>query len=471
MTLPIMGMIMFPLCLLLWSRPDRLLQLILIGGIFPAAAALILGGLCIQPSLVPGLAFLSYVSLQKMLGARYPGQKEVMYLSAPMIFNGAWAVFGSLVMPRLFHNEVLVWPQKADAAGVQVLLAPSFGNISQDGYLVVNIILMIFGAQYLTRPLIDMRKFYGAFVLAGWLVVFIAFWQFASRMAGVPFPKEFFYSNTAWTVLDGQMAGPVPRINGSFTEPSACATYLAGVMFSCIWLTIKGYTFPTIKPLIIASTLGLCLTTSTTGFVTVAIGMILLPFMVVATGAGRLLGRLAQFAMIGAVVVGVSGLMVVTFAPQVVAGVQRVSEGTASKKDSASYKERTQADTDAMAACMGTYGLGTGWGSNRSSSLVPGLLASVGIIGCVALLMFDIRLMLAAKAALNAAPGGDYSLVIEGFIAAILGRLIAALTSAPTIGMPDFYVMIAITIAAIARVRMMTRQPMAKVASSIALAT
>ncbi|MFT8718009.1 hypothetical protein [Acetobacter sp.] len=458
MSLPIMGMILFPLCLLFWMNPERQIQLVLIGGIFPAAAALILGGICVQPSLVPGLAFLSYVALQKILGARYPGQKEVMYLSGPMIFNGVWAVFGSLVMPRLFHNQVLVWPQKADAAGTQVLLAPSFGNISQDGYLVINIILMVLAAQYLTRNQIDMKKFYGAFVVAGWMVVFICFWQFAARTAHLPFPKEFFYSNTGWAVLDGQMAGPVPRINGSFTEPAACATYLTGVIFSSVWLTLKGYKFRTIKPLIIAATLSLCITTSTTGFAALAIGMILLPFMVVATGAARLLGRLGQFAMIGAVVLGMSTLIVVTFAPQVVAGVQKVSADTASKKDTASYKERTQADTDAITACMETYGLGTGWGSNRSSSLVPGLLASVGIIGCIALLIFDVRLMLTAKTALTVAPGSDYCLVIEGFIAAILGRLIAALTSAPTIGMPDFYVMIAITIAAIARVRMMARQ-------------
>ncbi|GBR08182.1 hypothetical protein [Acetobacter oeni] len=457
MSLPLMGIILFPLCLIFWMKPARLLEILLIAGIFPAASALTLGGLAVQPSLVPGLAFLSYFFLQKLLGAKYPGETDVMRLCMPMIFATAWALFGSIAMPRLFHNQVLVWPQKQDAVGAQTLLAPSFGNITQDIYLFLNVLLMVCAAQYLTRYQVRLSRLYYAYLIAGWMVVFLCVWQFASRTAGVPFPKTFLYSNTGWAVLDSQVAGPVPRINASFSEPAACATYLVGVLFSTVWVTLKGYRVPRMKPLIAASALSICLTTSTTGFATVAAGALLLPIMVIVTGASRLLGRLGQLGMIAAVLLGIGGLVVATFVPKVVTAAQNVAAGTAEKKDSASYKERSQADADSLTEFFQTYGLGVGWGSNRSSSLIPGLLATVGIIGVAGLMMFDWRVVRAAGQAMQMAPGSADCLVIEGMLAAVLGRLIAAIMSAPTIGMPDFYVMIGTVIAAITRIRLAAR--------------
>ncbi|NHN87577.1 hypothetical protein [Acetobacter conturbans] len=456
--LPLMGVILLPLSIFFWGKPERLLQMVIVAGIFPAAAVLSLGGICLQPTLAPGLSFLSYIMLQKILGARYPAQQDVRTLCSAMVFNGVWAVFASQAMPRIFHNKVLVWPQKVDAAGTQSLLAPSFGNITQDAYLIVNVILMVFAAQYVTRSQIKIASFFNAFMLTCWLLVGICVWQFLARTIHVPpFPRELFYSNTGWAVLDGQTAGPLPRINASFTEPSACASYLCGVVFTCLWLTLKGYKVKGMRPLIWASTLALCLTTSTTGFASVAIGLMLLPFLVVVTGSARLLGRIGQLAMIGGVILGMMMVTVVTFVPSVVTAAQTVAESTADKKQSASYKERSQADADAMTVFRETYGLGAGWGSNRSSSLAAGLLASVGVIGVIALLVFDWKLVMAAGAALRAQPHSDESLVIEGFLASIFGRVVAAMLSAPTIGMPDFYVMIGIVIGAIARVRLAQR--------------
>lgn len=457
MTVPLMGAILFPLCFLLWARPDRMLGLLLVAGIFPAASALTLGSVCLQPSLVPGLAFISYVVLQKLLGARYPGQDSASRLCGPMMLATAWALVGSIVMPRLFRNQVHVWPQKQDLVGGQVLLTPTFGNISQDTYLLLNVLLMVLAAQYLTRWQVKLSRLYYAYLAAGWLVVVLCVWQFGSRVGGLPFPKTFFYSNTGWAVLDNQMAGPVPRINATFSEPSACASYLAGILFSTVWVTLKGYKVRFSRLLIAASALGMCLTTSTTGFAAVAVGALLMPIMVVATGAARLLGRIGQLAMICAVLLGVGGLAVATFSPHTVESAQMIASSTAEKKNSVSYQERSQADADSLTAFAETYGLGVGWGSNRSSSLIPGLLATVGAVGVICLAVFDWRLMKSAAWALRAAPGSPETMVVEGVMAALAGRLTAACISGPTIGLPDFYVLIAVAIAAIVRVQMLNR--------------
>ena len=114
----------------------------------------------------------------------------------------------------------------------------------------------------------------------------------AHRLGGVPYPETFFYSNPGWSVLKTQTAGPMPRINASFSEPAACATFLSEVLFSSVWIVLQGYRVAQAKWLIPASALALACTTSTTGFITVAAGLCLLPLAALASGANRLLGNI-----------------------------------------------------------------------------------------------------------------------------------------------------------------------------------
>ncbi|MFT9016019.1 MAG: hypothetical protein ABF990_09825 [Acetobacter sp.] len=452
MTVPIVGMILFPLCLLLWTHPFRILQVLMLAGILPAAAALVLGGLGVQPTMVPAMAFMSYVALQWAMGVRYPGDRAVMALCFPFLLVVTWALLGSIVMPRLFMNEVMVWPQKGDSVGGRVLLAPSFGNISQDIYLIVNASFLVIAARFLTRSDVHIDRLYRTFLLGGWCVVVICLWQLAHRLAGVPYPDTFFYSNPGWSVLKTQTAGPMPRINASFSEPAACATFLSEVLFSSVWIVLNGYRTMQAKWLIPASALALACTTSTTGFITVAAGLCLLPLAALASGANRLLGNIMRLLMGGAVVLGFGVLVVVTLAPQVVPAVQFVYESTADKKQSQSYQDRSQVDRDSLALVAQTYGLGVGWGSNRASSLLPGILSNTGLVGGFGLMIFNMTLLRAAVRARRAVPPGPERMVIEGVLPALIGGLIAACLSSPTLEYLDFYLLIALLVAAVARI-------------------
>lgn len=60
---------------------------------------------------------MSFVLLQWVLGVRYPGDRPVMALCFPFIMVVTWTLLASFIMPRLFMNEVMVWPQKTDAWG------------------------------------------------------------------------------------------------------------------------------------------------------------------------------------------------------------------------------------------------------------------------------------------------------------------------------------------------------------------
>lgn len=468
MTVPIVGMILFPLCLLLWTRPVAMLHILLFAGVLPAAAALVIGGLGVQPAMLPALAFISFVLLQWIMGVRYPGDRTVMALCFPFILVVIWTVIGSLIMPRLFMNQVMVWPQKGDTVGGRVLLSPNFGNISQDIYLIINTALMVIAARFLTRTDVSIEKLYRSFLLSGWCVVIICAWQFAHRVAGLPYPDIFFYSNPGWAVLNTQMAGPVPRINASFSEPAACATFLCQILFSCVWIVLQGYSVAWAKWLIPASTLALASTTSTTGFATMAVGVCLLPVAIMLTGVTQLMGNMMRLAIGGAAVVGCGVLVLVTVAPQIVPAAQLVYQSTTEKQQSQSYQDRSQADRDSMALVGETYGLGVGWGSNRASSLIPSLLSTIGIIGGIGLLIFDGMLLRAAMRARRSVPPGPDRLVIDGTLSALTGGIIAACISSPTLGLLDFYLLIAMLVSAIARVALQQREAGVRINSPVA---
>ncbi|WP_367159733.1 hypothetical protein ABUE34_11695 [Kozakia baliensis] len=455
MGVTLLGAFLIPLCLLWWNRPERLIELTLIVGIFQAAAVATIGGLGLQPPIGPSLAFLSFVALQFLLGARYPGSALALRICLPFILVGVWTVVGSLLLPRLFEDAVLVWPQKGDSVGGRILLAPSSGNFTQDGYLVLNQIMLVFAACYFTKTNLKVDRFYKAYLLGGWIVCIVCFWQMAHRTAGVPFPDIFFYSNPSWAILDTQMAGPVPRINATFTEPAACASYLTGTIFSTIWIIIRGHRLRMASWLVPVSIMALCITTSTTGYAALVVGAPMLMLYAISTGSAPLIRRLSALSLIGVCFAGGGWLAASALAPQALSAASSVMSDTSKKQQSASYQERSQADADSLEVAAQTWGLGAGWGSNRASSLIPALLATIGVFGLIGLIFADWKILHAGLMACRRA-GTEYkaeALAIDGMIGGLIGRVTAACISGPTLGTLDFYTMIALIAASVARVK------------------
>ncbi|WP_415571742.1 hypothetical protein [Gluconobacter sp.] len=309
---------------------------------------------------------------------------------------------------------------------------------------------------FLTRREADPRRLYNAYLLGAALACGIGFWEMAHRLVGsIPFPKELFYSNPGWAVLDGQMSGPVPRINATFTEPSSCATFLTGTLYSTVWSTLRGYGNWATRLMIFMSTLCLLMTTSTTGYVAMLAGLVLLIVYAVLSRERRLFRRLMMFIAGGIVCMGVTTLALTAFAPDVVKAASVVMLETQDKKQSASYEERTQKDADSYQLAFDTYGLGTGWGSDRSSSLLPGFLATIGVVGVLILVIWNGSLFLKIYRTIKAA-AGERSLdawMIEATFTALLGRTVATLISGPVLGTMDFYVMLAMLVSSLIRLQ------------------
>jgi hypothetical protein len=458
MQITVLGLVLIPLSLLWVSNPVRLLQLSLFASIFAAAAALIFGGFGLQPGMVPGLLFIAYIFLQYAMGMRYPGEGAAIRAAFPLLLLLFYALMSAWLLPRIFAGSVFVEPQKWDPLGFDPLtpLQPSFGNVTQALYLMINIIFMVAVAIFLTRAAIPYESIIASYLLGGYVVVGLTFWQLGNRAAGIPFPDELLQSNPGWAIVT-QVIGTVPRLQGPFSEPAALAGYMAGVALCCLWLSVRGYRI--MRPnlllgLAIATTL---LSTSTTGILTIVVG---LPFTLALASVGGVPGALGRIGKTVGLLM-LSGLLVVVpilvLKPSLIDSVSTVVESTLSKGESDSYKDRSASDAHAIATLGPTFGLGVGWGSARSSSLIPGILANGGIFGAVMVLWFVIRVMRLSARARRASPGHPGQILVNGFTAALCCQIATALLSAPMISGMDFYLQLGCVLGVLVRMSLEPR--------------
>lgn len=450
----LIGLILLPICLCSWHRPLWLLRIALIASVFDAAASMIIGGFGVPVAMVPGLMFLAYVIVQYMLGMRYPGERLVAWTLTPLFLLLGYGLVGAVLLPDFFEGQVLVWPQRVSALNIgrPEPLRPDGSGRNQCIYLALNVLITCIGALLLSRRSIPYRAILGTYLASGYLVVFLCVWQFASRIAGVPYPSDFLYSNPFYALLIDSI-GSIPRINGPFTESAALATYLSGIVFSCMWLCVRGHDVLAPRLLFAISVGTTYLSTSTTGIITVTLGVPLVLLLVLKGGSQE--GKRRIWSTIGLLVAG--GLVLIgpllLLLPSLLTAFDTVLQGTLSKSSSGSYAARTGADLDAITAFMETSGLGVGWGSFRSSSLLPGLLANGGAIGLglIVWLVFRLR-RLSQLGNGQATTSHPARIAVDGFSAAMCGQLGAALLSAPMVTSMSFFIQLACFIGAAIRI-------------------
>lgn len=453
MHITVLGMLLLPLSLFWIARPVRLLQLAFIASIFEAGAALLIGGsFGLPPAMVPGLLFIASIVLQYALGMRYPAEAPVLRAMTPLLALLGYALISEMVLPDAFAGKIMVWPQRPDLLQPSLVpLAFGSGNITQPLYLVMNVMVAIATALFMTRRSIPYRSLMSGYLLGGYIAVGLAFWQFAARVTGIPFIDDILYSNTGWAIVE-QNLGSVPRIQGPFSEPAGLAFYLSGLCFCCLWLSAQGHRMMRINLLLPLAILAMLLSTSTTGILTLAVG---LPATLLLAGFrteinARLLRNTVMLMLCGIVVLG----PVFVLKPALMTSVSEVVTATLTKGDSDSYSERTGVDAAALASIAPTYGLGVGWGSFRTSSLIPGLLANAGLFGLAMVLWLFMRVAKLAARAKAGVSGHPARCIIDGFSAALCGQLAAALLSAPTIGSLGFFLQLGCVVGGAARMSM-----------------
>jgi hypothetical protein len=457
MQITLLGLMLVPLSLFWANRPVRLLQLALIASVFEAAAALILGGsFGLQPAMVPGLLFIAYMVTQYALGMRYPGERAAIQAMFPLLALLAYGVLSAWLLPSAFEGRIMVWPQRPDLlAGGMVPLQFNSGNITQPLYLGLDVIFTLCVAVFLTRREIVYQSIIAAYLLGGYVVVGLVLWQFASRIAGVPFPDDLLHSNPGWAIVQ-QSVGSVPRIQGPFSEPSALGGYMSGIAFCTLWLTIRGYRVMRPQLLFALSLASTLLSTSTTGIATLVFGIPVILALASVGGDRQAIGRIGKTVGSLVLVAAIAITPALILRPSLMTSVGVVVTATLNKGDSDSFNDRSAADAGALDAVSQTYGLGVGWGSYRSSSLIPGILANSGVFGLVMVLWQVWRVVRLGSRARRASPGHDGQILVDGFSAALCTQLGSALISAPTIASMAFFLQLGCVIGVLAR---MTIEP------------
>ena len=452
MQITLLGFVLVPLSLLWALRPIRLLQLTLFASIFAAAAALIFGGFGLQPGMAPGLLFIAYVVVQYALGMRYPGEGAAIRETFPLLGLLAYALLSAWLLPDAFAGSILVEPQKQDplAPGILVPLQFTFGNVTQTLYLAVNVLCTLTVAVFVTRSAIPYQRILAAYLLGGYVVVGLTVWQFASRVSGIPFPDELLQSNPGWAIVT-QVIGSVPRVQGPFSEPSALAGYMSGIALCCLWLSVRGYRIMKPNLLLVLAVGTTLLSTSTTGIVMLAVGLPLTLMLASVGGTPGALGRVgktvALMLLAGLLTVG----PILVLKPELIGSIGTVVEATLSKGDSDSYRERSASDDGAMATLTPTFGLGVGWGSYRSSSLIPGILANGGLFGLAMVLWLGVGVVRLGSRARRACPNHPGQILVDGFSASLCCQVATALMSAPMISDMDFFLQLGCVIGVLVR--------------------
>lgn len=447
-----MGYVLLPLCVLFSGRPESLLQLALVVAPFEASAAIVIGNFGVQLAAVPGILFVVYVTIQYSLGMRYPGEGVALKTLAPLMLLLGYALLSIVILPDLFAGKVFVAPQKPDPFGPSLTpLHYTSGNLTQTLYLAQNVITSVLAALFVTRREIAFRGILSAYLLGGYIEILVACWQFASRVAGVPFPDDLIYSNPGWAIVS-QSIGEVPRIQGSFSEPAGLAVYMVGLCFCSAWLVAQGHRAMRPGLLLGLSMLTVLISTSTTGLVCLFFGLPLELAIAMAAGEARARSRvvrvLAALALGGAIAIG----PVFVLKPSLLTSVNAVVIGTLNKEDGDSFKDRTALDEAALATVSETGGLGVGWGSFRPSSLVPGLLANGGVFAVVMLVWLGVNVARLKRRCARLMRHHPASPLIDGLVAAVCGQVVAALVSAPSITSLAFFLEVGCLVGAAARV-------------------
>ncbi|MDB5315487.1 MAG: hypothetical protein JWO26_3224 [Rhodospirillales bacterium] len=453
MQLTILGAALIPLALWGAGNPGWLIRLALVAGVFEAGAALIIGGdpgFGLPTAMVPGLLLLAHIVLQYALGMRYAGEGIVLRAALPLIIFMIFAIVTAMLLPDIYSGQMLVWPNRPDLVfPTAVPLAFNSGNVTQSLYLAMNVAMAVGAGLILTGRGVRWRALLNAYLLSGYLVVGICVWDFASRIAGVWFPDEILRTNPAWAIVT-QSFGPVPRIQGPFTEPAALAFFLSGLAFCCLSLCMRGHATMRPQLLLMLTIMCMLLSTSTTGIAILAFG---LPLVLVAGAGDRLARMRTQRTLVNMVLAGGIVLVPLLLAvPSLIDAAAVVLESTLEKGDSSSYEDRMEMDRIAVDAMVQSWGIGVGWGSTRSSSLIPGILGNSGLIGLGLLVWFGVGLTLLIRRAGRLAPAQHPARpALDGFSAAICGQLCAALLSAPTISSLSFFLHVALVLGAAGR--------------------
>jgi hypothetical protein len=443
MQLTIIGAIqvLFGLVLFMAGSVEAMFALLLITTLFAGSAAIVLPALG-SGSSIPPLQFALLFMLMRLL---VPGSGHLratlhaVGANAWLLVFVAYGVVMAFAGPRLFAGQFAFAPLRADAAArftshLSYLLAtrplaPSPQNLTSAVYLVGTLITATV-AHVACRAPAGRLVLVRTVALVGVIHSLLGVLSVVGRGTAIDAALGFF-RNGAYAQLTQDIDG-LSRMTGISPEPSSYAAFGAiwFVFLAECWLRRISPRLTGAAALCLGAALVAC--TSATAYVALAawIGLLLVRSLFVpgALPADRGLW-LAVMALGGVVAGSVLLLWQPQLAGRVVLFVQHV---LFDKMASDSGVQRRFWALQGYQAFIGTYGIGVGPGSFRSSSLITAVLGCVGVVGALALLA---QFLIAFKPLRwsTYVPTPDPDLAVAGACAwAMLMAVIVAAITAPS---------------------------------------
>jgi hypothetical protein len=367
-TLPLLILI-----LVLWRLTrGNILAIIVFTAIFSAASALNFGNFGVSPWLMAMALCLPWKLLQG--GVRWCVERGINRLAVSLVFCFmAYAALSGFVLPVVFQ-------------GVQVLridsLVPlSFGmaNVAQICYLAAAAVVFVLTITSTTEELEVVMHWY---VIACIVAAAIAMYQLANAVFHVPYPTLFFDSSPGHVIYPAYKIGGLWRLNSTFTEASDMVSYLIPGLGCLTWELM-------VRPLrlwrVVSAGLilvAIFMSLSTTGYV--CLGLLFVVAGVAFVWRTIVARSVRGSTVVVALVVLLAGSFLFTLSSAARNSVMSVSSMVVlDKKQSESYRMRTESHVVALRTLEETDYMGAGWGSMRASGTVYTLLASVGVFGLI----------------------------------------------------------------------------------------
>ena len=370
------GWLVVPISILIFFlRPFYLLPLMVIASIFELST--VYNGSIGQ--FIFGVSVFSFVQILIFLRlmihvaggavALPPKTSPARDIAVALVGFLAWSFGSALIMPRIFAGMTIVSPR--ETIGGIFVLAPlqwSWSNMAQAVYLVLNVSTLLYAIQ-IVKTKAESRRLGIAFRTAVIIVTAAALLQIISPFS---YPYKSLVTNPSeYTGSDQEIEG-FHRITGTFGEPSSGGSFLAAAAVGLLASYLAGRRGVLSAVGIGVVVVALVYTTSTTGYVTFALGACFLLIYFRRSLKKNRLGWIAVLAVPFLVVA------ILDLNPDLYNAFRSV---TLDKADTGSVIARLVGDVNSLDVFIHTWGIGAGLGSSRSSSLIPTVLSTVGIVG------------------------------------------------------------------------------------------
>lgn len=400
--IPLTGYIMIPLGLALMVMPWRYFAIGFgIAAVMSAAAVVNAGGFGLQPGYYFALLLIARVAF-RILVLREAFRIDALRAMLPLLLFIIAAVFSLFVALMFFQGKIEVLN---GAAGFKTTLVQAFrfgrDNLTQLAYVLLNVAMLYCVCHEFARLPADKVAEIAdrAMITVLCFVVLVTLWHVTSLYTGIYYASDFFFTNAAYKISDGQAVGGGFRANGPFEEPSALGLACGGLLFFA-YRHYRAQPTAGSAVMLIGVVVTLFVAASTGGFFGFALCGALIGYDVM-TGRLRLLHRPSemssgQWAMIAGAIglVLLIMLVVATHSDIVRAMFQKV---VLEKSGTSSFAERTNADLLGIKALIDSYGIGVGIGSHKANSLAAMLLSNTGLIGTICFVAFIAQIVVLGR--------------------------------------------------------------------------